>query len=340
MKKLILILIPVVAIVVLVVIAVIISHNASKPSTFMLIKENGKVQYKTAADYTELNDKQVELPSGSFVKTADGGAQVLLADNSLLSLDKNTEVQIKADGGKTDLLQLAGNTWNRVEKLTSGNGFRVETPSIIAAVRGTEFGVLVAGEQQSDVFVTESNVQVGKLKQTDNGADFADTNDLPTGRWYKFDNGQTQIKEIPAEIIQSSWYKKNQLLNQLLKNVDKSKLDQLLPDILNGVNTQVESEGVLGATTGVPGLPYYFTDFTQVCTQINTAEYQQYMAAIDQETGLIPALSGQLQAIRTYLDSLVTACADGAIDANELVQISALQKTVNDYPSPAVPTAP
>jgi hypothetical protein len=339
MKKLILILIPVVAIVILAAVAFIISRNGIKSTTFMLIKENGQVQYKTKADYTTLNDKQIELPSGSFVKTADGGAQVLLPDNSLLSLDKNTEIQITAENGKTDLLQLAGNTWNRVEKLTSGNGFRVETPSIIAAVRGTEFGVLVTGLQQSDVFVTESTVQVGKIKQTQNGADFADSNDLPTGRWYKFDKGQTQIKDIPGQIIESSWYKKNQLLNQLLKNVDKSKLDQLLPDILNGVDTQIQSD-VLGATTGVPGMPSYLSDFTQVCPQINTAEFQQYMGLIDQEIGIIPYLSGQLNATKSYLDALVKACADGSIDANELVQVGALQKAVNDYPAPTVPAIP
>lgn len=137
-------------------------HSGAK---FVLFKEDGPVQYKTDGEYQDLEDDQIELISGTFIKTSDSGAQILLEDNSLISLDANTEIQINFSDTGTDLLQLAGNTWHRIEKLTSGEGYQVETPNLLAAVRGTEFGVLTPYDDQSEVFALKSVLRVGKLKK-------------------------------------------------------------------------------------------------------------------------------------------------------------------------------
>lgn len=327
MKKLLVPFVPVFIILVILGVYFVSNRDAEQSKTFVLIKEEAGVQYKSGSEYVTLEDEQIELPSGSFVKTDQAGAQILLADNSLISLDSKTEVQINISAGEIDLVQLTGNTWNRIEKLTSNQGFRVETPSVIAAVRGTEFGVIVSGEELSDVFVTDSEVTVGKAKRNGESVDFEDRNELTKGKWYKFDHGETQINEIPEEITQSAWYKKNELLTQLINALDKSKLRELLPSLIEQI--PVESGDELGESTGpsiIPGLNLY--DFSQVCIEVKKAEFLEYRSVLDQQSAAIPGYGDYFKFIREYLDLMVEVCADDSLSDAEIAKMQQLQKQV------------
>lgn len=334
MKKLLLVLIPVLTVIILVVVFVLNSRKAEAVK-FMLIKESGSIEYKIAGEYTKLDDDEIELPSGSFVKTGDGVAHILLQDNSLISLDNNTEIQLKIENEKTDLLQLAGNTWNRIEKLSSGNGYQVQTPTTIAAVRGTEFGVLVPESEQSDIFVLDSTVKVGKLKLENGVADFADSNDLEKGRWYKYDHGETEINDIPEELTQSNFYKKNLLLNDILNNTDKSRLKDLLRNLLTDNELQAKSDTLGEATNqSIPGLTGFNPfDFTEVCGQITTPGFLEYRSLLNQNALDVPGYAEYFTSTRNYLDLLVDSCADNIIDIAEQEQLrSAAEAMQNSMP--------
>lgn len=168
------------------------TYLATQPqseSTFTLFKENGVVMYKQvyykdycvfkkciedrhqklfADTYVTLDAPQITLLSGSFVKTESGKAQVVMSDNSVISIDENTELAIKSTASKVDILQIIGATWHRVQKVVAGGSYTVQTPTAIASVRGTQFGVKVSEEVSkeqdtdkeisSEIYVAEGQV--------------------------------------------------------------------------------------------------------------------------------------------------------------------------------------
>src|SRR5260221_1985778 len=95
----------------------------------------------------EITNNEIEVKVGDKIATGDKGvAYLLFADNSSVTIDSNTEIEIQAetnnsDNFQTKLFQSIGRTWMRVENLTGKKAdFEVETPNTIAAVRGTQFG--------------------------------------------------------------------------------------------------------------------------------------------------------------------------------------------------------
>jgi hypothetical protein len=136
-------------------------------SSINLYKDSGVVYYKktTSSEYQILSGLSVELTDGAFVKTEAGRAHVIFPDNSLLSIDENTTIQISYSPTKTSIFQTIGNTYHRVNKLQGNSEYEVKTPGTLAAVRGTKFAVSYFPETKtSKVAVTESRVAVSKLR--------------------------------------------------------------------------------------------------------------------------------------------------------------------------------
>lgn len=294
---------------------------------FMLFKEDEGVQYKTTGDYQDLEDEQIELTSGTFIKTSDGGAQILLEDNSLISLDANTEIQINFSDTGTDLLQLAGNTWHRIEKLTSGEGYQVETPNLLAAVRGTEFGVLTPFDDQSEVFSVKSTLQVGKLKKTEDGmTDFDESFLLEPDMWFTNVKGETMLEHTPSDIISGSWYTKNQRLNLLLGDSD-GDLSDVLPELLDDLDSynQPDVQGI----SAVPGLQNIdLFDYAQLCESVQLDEFVIYRNSLFEAIEYIPGYSEEVMPIIEYLDHVVESCDDNELDEAELKKLNELAGAV------------
>lgn len=104
---------------------------------------------------------EVAIETGTFIKTGDGYAYVLLPDTSLVSVESNSEMQMNFSPTKTSVTQLFGNTYHRVRTLTQGDSYEVFTPTTVASVRGTVFGVSYATSTKvTKVAVTESMVAV------------------------------------------------------------------------------------------------------------------------------------------------------------------------------------
>jgi len=193
----------------------------SKSITFTLIKESGKVEFKKSIEnYQTLENDEIDLPSKSFVKTSEGEAHVVFGNNSMLSIDKNSEVEIIVDNQNTLINQLSGSTWNRVKKLTGSENYQVETPTALATVRGTKFGVELSKNPSeiSGIYLVESKIDVAqkssKKTETLNPKEYLEV---------KPNTQENSVKsgELLDENFQGRWYKRNRLIDQRYDSVEK-----------------------------------------------------------------------------------------------------------------------
>lgn len=113
----------------------------------LMLKKAGKVDVaRKNGDKWLRAKKGMRLDSGNVIRTGNKSLAALIFsdDKSLLKIRSNSRVTLRgkrkqASISKSIFLKL-GDLWTRV---TKGNPFRVETPSGVAAVKGTEFYVSV-----------------------------------------------------------------------------------------------------------------------------------------------------------------------------------------------------
>jgi hypothetical protein len=75
---------------------------------FVIVVE-GTASYKIAEsqEYTKIDSAEAEFTSGTFIKTEkDSSAEIYLSDNSIISLDASTEIQVVSDNSGTSIDQL------------------------------------------------------------------------------------------------------------------------------------------------------------------------------------------------------------------------------------------
>ena len=107
-------------------------------------------------------EKDMPLDEGDRVTTGDdSSADISLDGGSLIHLEANTDFTIEKTARSQSSFSLAfGSILAKIQKLGS-QSLTVRTPSAVAAVRGTEFGVDAAADQQTHVGVfDEGRVEV------------------------------------------------------------------------------------------------------------------------------------------------------------------------------------
>lgn len=156
------ILIVILALVAVVVIGGIIIYNqlmSDDIDTAFLTVESGTVQVDSGSGYRTVQG-EVMLSLNDKIKTIDGTAVVTLYESILIELEPNTEISLKSlKKDDVGIKQESGSTWNKFTSITGIQSYEVETPTTVATVRGTEFGVDTSGEGDS-IFVGEGNVGV------------------------------------------------------------------------------------------------------------------------------------------------------------------------------------
>ncbi|MFQ5492745.1 MAG: FecR domain-containing protein [Candidatus Dojkabacteria bacterium] len=308
--------------------------NLSGADSFILVLEEGEVFYKTSGEYIQLDSDEIKLESGTFVKTGDGLAHVILADNSLISMDKDTEMQVSFDDEGTDIQQLIGNTWHRVQKLSSDQEYEVETPNLLAAVRGTKFGVNVAGSDDSEVFVVEDTVKVGEFEKKDGKRVFKDSYDLVKDKHFALREGKTEMGEIQETLRKMSWFINNTKLDTEFDKADFSEFKsnfreriilKLRPELIDKI--QDNRDGILNRveiieeriTLGEILNRYRLeTSGSDLCSNVNnTTQFDEDVdllaGAMDQSTDH----ADQLGSVLDYMGTVEAACEDGKIDEGE-----------------------
>lgn len=323
----------------------ILASQNNDPAKFILVKELGNVMYKADStdEYIELLDAEIELSSGSFIRTGeDSYARIFLADNSLISLDQDTEIQVVIDKGSSVAIdQLLGNTWHRVQTVLNGNEYKVNTMNTIAAVRGTIFGVNVLNDETSEVFVIDSLVDVSAHE---NGS-VIDTVGVQPGELANVlpDNNSIKItiKTIPEELKDSYWYKRNMMVDDvwqklpgkgnrfmqkvfqelLLQQLHKSDMDSVYnfgltpPNDIDedDLNSQIEKVQDITKVTEETCTIYSLNDFQSAIDTVYT--YRDYIANYNEIVNL--------------LYKLKNSCTDGILSLLEVEDIRAEVNTIN-----------
>lgn len=120
-----------------------------------------------------MRDVEIKLHQGDLLNESDiilteagGAVDIGLTDSSVIRVKENSRLILKElrenNGSQIRMNLAAGRLLNVVEKEKKGSNFYVETPSAVAAVRGTSFEVN-ASESESVVFVAEGAVEVTSL---------------------------------------------------------------------------------------------------------------------------------------------------------------------------------
>lgn len=129
------------AVVVLVILVGIGYFLLAPPSVTaaLLYVESGDVQVNTGSGWQTATD-EMELDTGDLVKTGQGEATIIIQEGEVVHLQPNTEIKLDVISGKSiKLTQSAGETWNKITKISGISEFSIETPNTVATVRGTEF---------------------------------------------------------------------------------------------------------------------------------------------------------------------------------------------------------
>ncbi|HPI72617.1 MAG TPA: FecR family protein [bacterium] len=129
-----------------------------------VLKVSGDAKIKTAKQDWAALLKGARIRNGDRIKTGENGlvSLVFIDDKALMKIRANSQVEIRgernAKGIGKELAMQIGEAWNKVSP--NGPGFRIETPSGVAAVKGTEFYTLVDDQGQTFVYGIEGLIQL------------------------------------------------------------------------------------------------------------------------------------------------------------------------------------
>jgi hypothetical protein len=136
------------------------SLTSGKVIGAMLYVDSGVIEVDSGKGWASAQDG-MELSVNDKVRTLEGTATITFFDGELLRLHPNTEISIKElSQESTTVAQESGSTWSRLTKLGGVAEYNVETPTTVATVRGTGFGLKITGAQ-NDLLVGEGTVNFG-----------------------------------------------------------------------------------------------------------------------------------------------------------------------------------
>lgn len=138
----------------------------------LVIKVTGAAEVKSADGQWMSLVQGRRLNSGDFIKTGEASlvAIVFTDDKSMIKIRSLSQIQLQGDRKKEGiakrLLITIGQVWLKINP--KGAGFRMVTPSGVAAVRGTEFyayidaaqTIIIGMEGQVELFNREGSVMV------------------------------------------------------------------------------------------------------------------------------------------------------------------------------------
>lgn len=112
----------------------------------VLASVTGDVQVKKGEVWTKASAED-EVAQSDVIKTSfNGQATLLFGSGSMIRVDQNSQIALSeySRDGESWIIkinQIFGRSWNRVQKLIGGSVYEVDTPTAVATVRGTTFGI-------------------------------------------------------------------------------------------------------------------------------------------------------------------------------------------------------
>jgi FecR-like protein len=140
----------------------------AQAAAWRVSKSSGNVWLMTTGAQPASLGAQVQLKPGDAIRTGNNGRVLLERGKESILIAPNSALTIPAtqiDPASTTILQQSGSIELRVEKRNVRN-FEVETPFLVAAVKGTEFTVTV-NKKDASVQVSGGSVEVTDFKTGD-----------------------------------------------------------------------------------------------------------------------------------------------------------------------------
>jgi len=155
-------------------------------------------------------DEEIEVASGNKITTSAAGRALLTQGSEIVtSVDSNSELtlDLNKDEKSTVIKMAAGKTWTKITRaLEQDEVYEVHTPTIVAAVRGTSFGVYT--EPESQIIVTEGTVWASVIDPETGLADPETTIKVPAGKMVIYKDGKLVVRDI-GEDDKGEWYFEN-----------------------------------------------------------------------------------------------------------------------------------
>lgn len=108
---------------------------------------------------TDVITNSVELYAGDLLETLRGSKATLVYDDgTIMRIKERTLIEVQP----LSLKVFKGKTWYKFTK--RGSEFKIETPTLVAGIRGTEFEVAVGSRKRTSLSVTEGAVAVRSRK--------------------------------------------------------------------------------------------------------------------------------------------------------------------------------
>lgn len=298
-----------------------------KADDILVLREDGTMYVKSAqdAEYVEVTSDETTVKSGTFVKTGSGKGHVLFPNNSLMTLDKNTEIQVTYTAEGIDVMQFIGKTWNRVRNIGSG-AYKVNTPTALATVRGTVLGIEVTNI--TDIYVVEHSVDV---QQKNESGQLMEVKVLLEGQLTSVNEfGEKQgfdIQDIPEELKKHEWFLYNKQLDSNFETLDREQIKQKIKSIkVQAIQKKVEFQIKI---TG--DVPIDTTISDKSCTPFQpTADYFDQRIAQMKARGVTQKDLATIQEFRAALEVI---CRDGTLTEQEAESLKGILNSLGKVPN-------
>ena len=156
-----------------------------------------EVERKTTGAREAVVRAPMGLAPGDLVRTGSGRATVQFRDGSRVALDPGAAFIVEAETlRETSIFLSAGKLWAAVSK-SAARRFAVRTPSAVAAVRGTEFSVEVAGKARTAVEVFGGLVSVRDTLGGEAMVSARERVDVAEGRAGRVERFQPRSESVP-----------------------------------------------------------------------------------------------------------------------------------------------
>ena len=315
---------------------------------YVLYKESGTVYYKQEGqEYQTLNDEEVELNGVTYIKTeSDSIAHVLFPNNSLMSVDENSEVKVEYTPQDTTVFQLLGKTYHRVKRLLQDQSYIVVTKSAVAAVRGTKFGVILGDDNTATILVTESEVDVNSILHKNGINKIVTGGKVTEGKMVVLPNNLEDESavtfipvDIPKEIKQTKWFRNNVIFDwdydvrqvstaSLTESLEEMQDEEAQKDKDKAKKSEEDAEGDSGTSPidvveSEPFDPNVLLNLSHphICRVTNSQDFLNFYVQITHDTQRYGVYYNTLY---SYLGLLRSYCADDSLSAGDKTSLQLL----------------
>ncbi len=199
-----------------------------------------KFHGRNETQYREMRSGIASLTSGSFLRTGNGTADIVLPYGSVLSLDANTEIQVGMYRNGIMLVQRSGRAWHHVVE-REGMTYAVQLPYAVITAIGTIFHTYVNWPVNGTVTVVAGEVGV-VLRTVIRDQEVDVYGFVPTGQkyvWAAHRDADGRVAEGEMEILyvkdtgvagkkstpppDDSWVTRNRGLSRQIRQLERQR---------------------------------------------------------------------------------------------------------------------